>query len=364
MSSITERQYSAADLEAKTKKELAGIIQGQIQKWPEPNFNASKIKKDVMIQKMLKNGFTMEVQTAVVPAQGPDPPSPETHPTSERHSNSPLPNNPRPVDLLLEDMRVEPPNKFIQDVLLSSYGDLATGEWIVSSNEVLAALQKSPSSLDGPVKLSFDDAKNPGWKRYFVKVSGLENLENASTSPAQLTVSEDSRLKLFVEHSGPVNILKRERSASEDDGKISGSSAIAPPRKRSSHPDQEDVTWLKTQLSKRPGYNEFQKNQGKKLTNKERVSFWRFAAAFTAMHFNKTSGAEGRLAVTVKKVSIESALVMSATALAEAEKMTKILETFGEGGEKCAKEVTDRASGEITEGRAFIQFLESWNKSH
>ncbi|KAJ7888245.1 hypothetical protein B0H13DRAFT_1888495 [Mycena leptocephala] len=348
MSSITERQYSAADLEAKTKKELAGIIQGQIQKWPEPNFNASKIKKDVMIQKMLKNGFTMEVQTAVVPAQGPDPPSPETHPTSERHSNSPLPNNPRPVDLLLEDMRVEPPNKFIQDVLLSSYGDLATGEWIVSSNEVLAALQKSPSSLDGPVKLSFDDAKNPGWKRYFVKVSGLENLENASTSPAQLTVSEDSRLKLFVEHSGPVNILKRERSASEDDGKISGS-------------NQEDVTWLKTQLSKRPGYNEFQKNQGKKLTNKERVSFWRFAAAFAAMHFNKTSG---ETCGHSQKVSIESALVMSATALAEAEKMTKILETFGEGGEKCAKEVTDRASGEITEGRAFIQFLESWNKSH
>jgi hypothetical protein len=76
------------------------------------------------------------------------------------------------------------------------------------------------------------------------------------------------------------------------------------------------------------------------------------------------SSTQGRLAVTVKKVSIESALVMSATALAEAEKMTKILETFGEGGEKCAKEVTDRACGEITEGRAFVQFLESWNKSH
>ncbi|KAJ7474612.1 hypothetical protein B0H11DRAFT_1918321 [Mycena galericulata] len=127
MSSLPESQYSAEDLEAKTKKELADIIQGQIHKWPDPTFNASKIKKDVLIRKILANGFTM---AGVVPLQGPDPPSPETRPTSERRSNSPPLNNPSSVDLLFEDMRVEPPNKFIQDVLLLSYGDLATGEWM------------------------------------------------------------------------------------------------------------------------------------------------------------------------------------------------------------------------------------------
>ena len=56
--------------------------------------------------------------------------------------------------------------------------------------------------MAGAVKLAVDDPKQPGWKRYLVKMTGSEALENAPTFPAQLTVSEDSQLKIFVEHSG------------------------------------------------------------------------------------------------------------------------------------------------------------------
>lgn len=71
-----------------------------------------------------------------------------------------------------------------------------------------------------------------------------------------------------------------------------------------------------------------------------------------------------RLRQLVRKVSVEAALSIGATALADAEKMTNLLGIFGEGGEKRAQGVVDRAAGQTTEGRNFPQFLLAWEKDH
>jgi hypothetical protein len=161
------------------------------------------------------------------------------------------------------------------------------------------------------VKISIEDPVEAGWKRYFVKISGTEKLEAAETSSMQLKIPSTSRLKIFVEASevsdlgirfhlhsqdslqASLNNRKRERSDSETDAlqSHSNSSAAGPSRKRTSNADAADVAWLQNLLSERQGYAVFKKNQNKKLSNKDRVSFWDFAAEFCAQYFNKPSAA-------------------------------------------------------------------------
>jgi hypothetical protein len=137
-------------------------------------------------------------------------------PQSPVYEHTSLISNSRVLELLIEDIRTEPANKFIRELLLDASEELPTGEWLVNGNDLLRELQKSPSSLDGwcacsvsinlfthpssgPVKLALEDLHNAGWKRYFTKISGLELLSDATTSPVQLKVSADCRLKIFVE---------------------------------------------------------------------------------------------------------------------------------------------------------------------
>lgn len=160
------------------------------------------------------------------------------------------------------------------------------------------------------MKISIEDPVEAGWKRYFVKISGTEKLEDGKTS-VQLKIPSSSRLKIFVEASevgdlgvrfhlrsqdslqASLNIRKRERSDSETDVLQSHSKldAAGPSRKRTSNPDAADVAWLQNLLSERQGYAVFKKNQNKKLSNKDRVLFWDFAANFSAQYFNKPSAA-------------------------------------------------------------------------
>ncbi|KAJ6533691.1 hypothetical protein B0H19DRAFT_1081106 [Mycena capillaripes] len=370
----TERLYTAEDLEGKTKKELTEIV---IEKWPEPTFNSSRTKKNVMVQKIVENGFSMSVlpvslhvqseggyckdivslliktyQTPQLPPPRPESVHADDPPLLEFHS----------LDLLIEDLSEEPPNKFIQQVSVPSGGPLDMGQWLVNTTELLSASQRSPASLNGPVKLAVED-QEPGWKRHFVKITGVN-------------------LCLLQ----PINTLKREHFPSQDE-KNGGPSTATPQKKYrpvdlslkclsikrfnfidrlvsslTSHADQEDVDWK--------GYVEFQKNQGRKLANKGRVMFWRFAAQFVDEHFGIASGAEGKEGKLVKKVSVKAALVMSASALSEAEKMTKILKGFDEGGEKRAQEVVEQAAAETTDGLSSSGFKynlanwpQKWHKS-
>ncbi|KAJ7488742.1 hypothetical protein B0H11DRAFT_2405808 [Mycena galericulata] len=109
----------------------------------------------------------------------------------------------RSLELFIQNMRVQPPNQFMQSIVVPSAGDLDTGEWLVNGNELIRAIQNSPSSLDGAQKLAFNDLMQPGWKRYFVKILGSEILEEESTSSPQFTVPADSRLEIVVEDSVP-----------------------------------------------------------------------------------------------------------------------------------------------------------------
>ncbi|KAJ7123322.1 hypothetical protein C8R43DRAFT_1148203 [Mycena crocata] len=371
MTSVNQRRFCEADLEGKTKHDLADIIRGQMHHWPaEINFSESKLKKEVLQSAILDNGFTIP---GTPPTASVDPTTPQVlsgsirlptppAPVSSRQPTPPAPLEHRSLDLLIEDIREQPVNKFIQTLVLSSTGDLPTGGWTVNTTELLKALQESPSALDGAVKLAVTDPINNGWKRYFVKVLGSQSLQDASPSPVQLEIPADSRLKIIVEDSlPPVNHRKRERSPSVSDHKPhapESSKGSLPPKKRTSQAEPKDVSWLKDSLLKRSGYSSFTENHKKKLTNQDRVVFWKFAAEFSTEYFNKPSGATENLGKPLKKASVEAALDMGATALAEAEKMTRILNKF------TAPEVTDRAAQETIEGRSFIDFLTQWDKSH
>ncbi|KAJ7162333.1 hypothetical protein C8R46DRAFT_1222462 [Mycena filopes] len=361
MSELIERLYCAKDLVGKTKTELTKIIQGQRDKWPDSTFNPSKVKRDQMVDGILKNGFTTQAPQEIEDDEAPQPSEPGE---DSVRANSPPAAELRSLELFIEDLRDG--NKFIQALDVNSVENLMTAEWLVDARELILALQRSPASLVGPVKIAVEDPKNPDWKRYFVKVTGNDSLEDASPSPTQLVVPVESQLKLFVEHS-ELNVPQRKRgrllSDDEDEDKplVSGAPAT---KKRAAYADQHDVDWLKELLLDRPGSSAFSGNRSKKLTNKARVSFWRFAAEFADAYFNKPSGAKGKQG-NVKKASVEAALGMSASALTQAQKMTNIIKVFGAGGQKCAQEVVHEVQTEnSTDGGALVKFLEEWNKSH
>ncbi|KAJ7793401.1 hypothetical protein B0H14DRAFT_2622911 [Mycena olivaceomarginata] len=325
MSSPSERLYTPKDLEGKTKNELSKIIQGQFSKWPEDTFNLSKIRRETLVKGILANGFSLRVETDASAGEnaGPSVPTPEVDADKDSPEPSTAPTQLRSLDLLIEDLRDQPASKFIQDIQVESEADLETGEWLVNTKEITVVFKRG--RMEALLCQNLGDRK----------------LEDGKTS-VQLKIPSSSRLKIFVEASeASLNIRKRERSDSETDVLQSHSKldAAGPSRKRTSNPDAADVAWLQNLLSERQGYAVFKKNQNKKLSNKDRVLFWDFAANFSAQYFNKPSAAPGGLGKSIKKVSIEVALGMSPSALREAEKMTSILEIFGEGGIKHAQEV-------------------------
>ncbi|KAJ7838977.1 hypothetical protein B0H13DRAFT_1911493 [Mycena leptocephala] len=172
--------YDYTFRDGKTKDDLIAIIRGQIYRWPESSFNPSKIKKDILKARILENGFTGVF--APLPLQSPrdDSDLPETH----------RPLKYRTLKLFIQDMRVQPPNKFMQSIVVPSAGDLDTGEWLIVG-----------ASAHCAQKVAFNDLMQPGWKRYFVKILESEILEEESTSSPQFTVPADSRLEIVVEDS-------------------------------------------------------------------------------------------------------------------------------------------------------------------
>ncbi|KAF8209242.1 hypothetical protein K438DRAFT_1960967 [Mycena galopus ATCC 62051] len=327
MSARKERRYQAEDLEDMLKADLVNIIKGQISKWPGGNFNHSKLTKAKLEAAILENEFTL---MEAAPVEEVPPPQIEEN----AHLETTLTPALRSLDLWIEDMRVQPSNKFIQCVMVVSAGELETAHL-------------------GPVKLAFEDQKDDGWKHYFARTSGSELLSNATTSPLQLIVPQSSTFRFSVEHS-ELFLSAPKREQSDADVTASGSSSAVSPikaqTKRSSRANPDEVSSLKEILAARSGYNEFRDNQGKQLSNKDRVVFWKFASDFSS-EFHKNSAASVVLyiehhstdlktefqtssAKSVKKASIESALGMGTTALAEAEKMTKILEKYGDYGKR------------------------------
>ncbi|KAJ7108770.1 hypothetical protein C8R44DRAFT_743998 [Mycena epipterygia] len=307
-----------------------GYVEGQYYKGA--NFevvwwklNHSKLTKAKLEAAILENEFTLMDAAPVEEGNA----HLETTSTPVLHS----------LDLWIEDMRS---------------GELETGEWVVNGKSILIALQDSPSTLNvrsGPVKLAFEDQLDGGWKRYFARISGSELLR-----PFQL------HRRLFSFLLSIPSPPKRQQS----DANVTASevpSPVSPHKtqtKRSARADPEEVSSLKEILAARTGYQEFRDNPGKRLSNKDRVVFWKFASDFSS-EFHKSSEA---LASSVKKASIESALGMGTTALAEAEKMMRILHKYEESGENRAQDVVTRSSSDTHEGRAFSDLLASWERSN
>ncbi|KAJ7448119.1 hypothetical protein FB451DRAFT_1187868 [Mycena latifolia] len=299
MSSVNERAYAAKDFvhNVLSERTCVAIIRRQMSRWPEANFNPSKIRKDVLQARILSCGFT----TPNVAGPLPDPAA-QRGMRADEDDNSAHPESPAPpvatvyrsLELFIEDLREQPSNKSLQSLELPSAGDLDGGEWLVDGTNLAVLVgwfearlfpQYDAEIFVGPVKLSFDDPMHPGWKRHCVKTSGSAVLADTSTSPAVLQVPANPCLEIFVEDSAPAStVRKRERSVSDGDGSLptTGSSEVTPAKKRTTRPDADDVQYLINVLSELPDYSKFKEDRGERLNNKDRVSFWNFAAAFSA----------------------------------------------------------------------------------
>lgn len=78
------------------------------------------------------------------------------HRVNEAHSEtSPAPEW-RILKLLIEDVREQPGNKFIQEIAVRSAADLDMGQWLVNGNDLLKALQDSPAALGGQFRWTLE----------------------------------------------------------------------------------------------------------------------------------------------------------------------------------------------------------------
>ncbi|KAJ7838099.1 hypothetical protein B0H14DRAFT_3701256 [Mycena olivaceomarginata] len=283
--------------EGKTKNELSKIIQGQFSKWPEDTFNLSKIRRETLVKGILANGFSLRVETDASAGEnaGPSVPTPEVDADKDSPEPSTAPTQLRSLDLLIEDLRDQPASKFIQDIQVESEADLETGR--VACKYQGYALCLAEITVVFKRENSIEDPVEAGWKRYFVKISGTEKLEDGKTS-VQLKIPSSSRLKIFVEAS---EIVFRLLSTFASANGLTLRQMCCKVIRNWTRLDPRGSE-LQIRCGGRCMAPKFvvrasrlcsvqRKNQNKKLSNKDRVLFWDFAANFSAQYFNKPSAA-------------------------------------------------------------------------
>ncbi|KAJ7017565.1 hypothetical protein C8F04DRAFT_1279201 [Mycena alexandri] len=192
------------------------------------------------------------------------------------------------------------------------------GEWRADATEILLALQKSISSVTGSAKIGTPDRLNSSYTEYFVEIIANKPVEMLAVSPELLVISQDNQLTLRVDA-----IQRLEGDTQPTQINPSGVLPPAPPlvataigelnaadraRPRVREPTQQEIEWLKKQLSTRPGYTQFDANHNKVLQNVEHEI---------------SSPSKG-----ISKGAIEKALNMSRSALLDATQMIEIIDRY------------------------------------
>ncbi|KAJ7036208.1 hypothetical protein C8F04DRAFT_1181736 [Mycena alexandri] len=213
------------------------------------------------------------------------------------------------------------------------------GEWRADATEILLALQKSISSVTGSAKIGTPDRLNSSYTEYFVEIIANKPVEMLAVSPELLVISQDNQLTLRVDA-----IQRLEGDTQPTQINPSGVLPPAPPlvataigelnaadraRPRVREPTQQEIEWLKKQLSTRPGYTQFDANHNKVLQNVEHVRYWRFAAYFSRVFHKQTWPQEiSSPSKGISKGAIEKALNMSRSALLDATQMIEIIDRY------------------------------------
>ncbi|KAJ7614942.1 hypothetical protein FB45DRAFT_1109289 [Roridomyces roridus] len=408
----SERPYTEADLTGLKRDDLVRLVQRQQDKWPSGKFQKHKTNMKQMAEALTGPGslFTTNepnahVQHGAAPTASASATSSVQLPilsTSSLQSSPGLPtarNNSNSVHvqgfvppntafgspagarcsikLLIDDIRstmTTEREKISQDVKVPVRVHIS-GAWQTNSQDVLNALQSSISAIQGPARIGIDDPENAGYTILLAKISGAagEAEEGAHPSSIWLNVTQSRSLKFTVSHIGGAKAsTKRLRSETPPGTSLEAQSNPSTPRKvNKSQPDALSATelqWITEAANNTPGFEDFKHNQNRRLSNVERASQWRFAAAFSRKYHKNSwpPGIELSGGKTIRKNAIEAALGMKTTMLAQAVNMSRIVEIYSEG-EYRATEVVDRVLSAEESGdgsAALVSFLIQWEKDH
>ncbi|KAJ7165926.1 hypothetical protein C8R46DRAFT_1219702 [Mycena filopes] len=192
------------------------------------------------------------------------------------HADPVLPER-RPILLLIEDIR----------------GPVA------SSSEIVDNLQASISAFEGPARIGIQDEVHPTYVQFFGTIVGPDSDNQAPHESVLLNLPADGRLHLTVASIGGVRInvpTKRLRSVSpantldeqlESSATRSDLPAASTSKKTKTQPTltEAELAWLSGKLKATPGHDRFQANRNQRLSNLDRMRYWKFAAQFDAKYY-------------------------------------------------------------------------------
>ncbi|KAJ7654871.1 hypothetical protein B0H14DRAFT_2659412 [Mycena olivaceomarginata] len=314
---VSTAPYTVSDLAA-----IVNFVARQADLWPGPDVYSEKSTTVRRLRAVLldpRYGFTKSMVLRTPSSARSESTSESTLSpppfTDDDAGRSPIP-NPDAGDVKMFFSRVSEREKH--------------GEWKTELHEVLYELQKSNAAIEGPTKVLYRDPEDPEYWVVFVKVTDNAPvpLELAETFPRFVTIPATGRLELRVEPI-PIGILLPLPSQEPFDINDPHAKPLEHARRRASAANHlsradsdADVVWLKAQLENETGYQDFKDNQRKVQTNPGTVASWKFCVDFSQKYFGA-----GRKKIQQK--SIQKALGLGSTSLAEACKATQILRRYG-----------------------------------
>ncbi|KAJ7223011.1 hypothetical protein GGX14DRAFT_656872 [Mycena pura] len=366
-----EVPYEQIDMEA-LKPALVAMVQRQVEKWPG-KFKSGATTA-VQIRKVLmdpQHGFTKPSSSVETRNSSPlmDILTPsDQNPTNFNDSKDPIVKH---VKLLIEDTRAyQKPIKISQDIFLTVFDQelCNPGEWRANLHELLEKLQSTNAALTGSVKLAIRDHEYPDHHIYFVKVQDDTPLEEAQTSPEFATIPATNCVEVFAEDP-KFHLSGSQRNADAFDVTDPSAKPLEHARQRAAlkNNTNPDVAWLMAEIKTLPGHPQFVEHCRKVQQNAGIVASWNFVSPVSSTYFKQLSHIAGRENKKIKKKTIQQALDVGSTTLAEAENATRILKRYGENGTEPAQAVIDRVH--LTEdkpqgARVLYPFLVKWEKDH
>ncbi|KAJ7931067.1 hypothetical protein B0H13DRAFT_1858289 [Mycena leptocephala] len=295
-----------------------------------------------------------------------------------------LPLEQRSILLLVEDTRRLLNERISQriEVSVSNRDNCETGQWRASAAEVVSALQGSISAFQGPARIGTADEEAREFTKFFGTIVDRDYHDAPELDSHLLLIPSNDRLNLIIARrkilccckvqvpfSGPCSrafgVGQEFRQAPDF---ICGNIGQ---EKREPLTDDEQA-WLTKKANEMEGFNAFQKHHNQRLTNSDRVKYWKFASNFCKANYKKywPVGIErSGSGPTIRKDSLEVILGMKRTALDQAINMGRILEMYydDDSSHQSAEVVSRIEGGEEAESagsEALAKFLMQWEKDH
>ncbi|KAJ7032823.1 hypothetical protein C8F04DRAFT_1396465 [Mycena alexandri] len=391
---MPERRYNHSDLAGKTRDELRDLVLKQKDRWPSSmeKFKPSKTNMADMKQALIEAEFTTQLpllEKALPPSNNPIPPP------NPLHTSGPSVVNSR--SSVERDFEHENPANTVQ-LMPSSRSDIpiCTEPGVPEQRRILLLVDDIRSPIVERISQRIDVSIIPPnqassseiGKNLQASISAFEVIVGqdfadayAEEATTLLSLPANGTLRLTVATIGGVRLkppAKRSRSESPIDALDEQPGSITTPddiivastsKKTRTQPilTDKELAWLSNKLKATPGYDIFNENRNRRLSNLDRTTYWKFAARFDAKYYKVQWPAEG----TVKKTAIEAVLGMKNTALTSAITATRILGVYYDGSTHRSEEVVKQieakedAEGDGNSGSEVLyKFLVKWEKEH